>query len=406
MDRLLGFALAAALAAAGTAASTRPAVAAGTIPPTAKAYRDEGARLLQDHRYQEAITALRKAVGVASDYAEAWVDIGNAELALNQFSGAARSFRSALAARPDLPVAQYNLAYAYRKAGDHPKAAEAYRLYLQSAPNDADAYYGLAESLRAAGDGVAAAEAYDRYASLETRPDRAQWVEQARATSAQLRTAAGNGGPIAPPPSPGAHASAAPSGAGKASPSSPSSPSSPISSGARPQATAAAARPAAAGAAVEKTRAQTEPGWSNDSDWDLKKKGKPVKNAADLRPYGFELGLRALKDGNFEAALGPLEAAARAKKDDALILAALAGAQLGLRELEQAEASYQEALRHASPDAQAPIQFGLAEAKRLKGDDAGAIAAYQRVLDDGRAAATIKKAAGDRLARLAGPSLR
>jgi tetratricopeptide (TPR) repeat protein len=143
-----------------------------------------------------------------------------------------------------------------------------------------------------------------------------------------------------------------------------------------------------------------EPGWKKGDRSDLwagfgDKKAKRLPD--NLRPYGFEVGVAALKRGDFEGAVGPLEAAARAKADDTLILAALAGAHLGLRELEQAESEYKQALAHASPDAAPPIRLGLAESYRLRGQDEEANEAYRQVLDDPRATQEVKRVAAVRI---------
>lgn len=323
-----------------------PAIAAPSL--AAKTYRDEGARLLEAKRYREAIGALQTALEHDKTYAEAWVDLGNARLALGEYNEAARAFESALSQNSDLPIAQYNLAYALRRAGQMDRAAEAYRVYLSRNPGDADAHYGLAETLRANGDDAAAAEAYEKYATTEQRPDRQAWVEKARQLAAELRASGG---------------------------------AAPVPAAAAPAAAAAAAAPTtAAGVAPTRHLSFSE-----------------LKAQNGSRPEEFRRGLNKLRTGDYEGALVDLERAATATPKDPLVLAALAGAQLGVLEADKAIETYRRALNVATKESAPAIRFGLGEALRARGDDDAAKVAYKQVLDEKSTTPQLKKLAEQRL---------
>jgi tetratricopeptide (TPR) repeat protein len=346
---------------------------AQSVPGRAMAAFNEGKRLFKDHQVDEAIEKLEEAVKLAPSFGEAWTELGNAHLEKQAYQEAAGAYDRGLKAKPDQTVARYNLAFSLRKLGKHFEAAHHYRLYLQQQPNDADAHYGLAESLRAAGDKLAAAEAYEAYARAEKNPSQQKWIAKAKETAAQLR----------------AEAKSEQKPAVAAAPPPPPPPTTPakqdnlhLSFSSKPPETKQ--KPAVKEETKVITKAEvTEP---------AKVKG--------VRPESFRAGLTDLQNGDYAAALPRLETADRERPNDPLILAALAGAHLGLEHGSQAEAMYQRALSSAADDAQPGLYLGLGEAQRLLGKTALALESYRRALEHARATTSIKRFTEERIAAL------
>ena len=355
-----------------TALAMLPAQAAAAPSLAAKTYRDEGVRLIEAKRYEEAVKALRRAVKFSSDYAEAWTDLGRAQLALQRYDDAAKAFQGALLAKPDLLDAQFNLALALRKASRWEKSAEAYRVYLQQRPQDADAHYALAETLRAGGDALAAADAYERYAQLETKPDRAQWIEHAKAQARLLR-----GGPPAQATTPAATSPAVAPTTTKTLPATPTI-----------TRAAAAAPPPAATASLSLNTA----GRPTDAD-PARPRGAPTR----VRPAAFDAGIAALNAKDYQRALGQLQGAVASAPGDALVLAALGSAHLGLGDGLAATEAFRKASSTAAPAALPGIRLGLAESFRIRGEDAEAAAVFKRLISDPATPANIKAMAVERL---------
>lgn len=331
----------------------------------------EGLRLKKEGRLGDAVTKLEQATKLAPDYAEAWAELGNAHLGRQDYAPAASSFARALKLKPDYTVARYNLAFSLRKQNKHKEAAEQYRLYIQDKPNDSDAHYGLAEALRAAGDELAAAEAYEAYARTEKNPAQQKWVKKAQETAAELRREAG---------------------------------------GEKKQPTAAAKtkQPKATRVPPPKAKASGKLHLSFSEAKDAPKKtGEEVDDSVldapvrkGTRPEAFEAGLNHLQSGDYASALVRLETAQREMPEDGLILAAIAGAHLGLRQAEQAEAVYLRAINVSATDALPGLYLGLGEARRIQGKRADARVAYQKALDHERASNSIKRFSRERMAAL------
>ena len=123
-------------------------------------YYDEGAHLLDQRRFHEALT----------------------------------SFRLALKEAPGDPVVLQQIAIAYSRIGMSDEAAKTYRHVLQKAPDAVGAHYGLAFLLVRAGQGSDAIPHLEAFlentpASGATQPH----VEHARDTLAELRAGAESG---------------------------------------------------------------------------------------------------------------------------------------------------------------------------------------------------------------------
>ena len=119
--------------------------------------------------------------------------------------------------------------------------------------------------------------------------------------------------------------------------------------------------------------------------------------ALKTRPPSFDLGLKKLRASDFDGALTHLRTAADEAPSDAIVLAALASAQLGAGDPAAAGEAYRQALGSASPAAQAPIHFGLGEAFRIQEEDELAAISYRKAMNHAQATADIKKRAKARL---------
>ncbi len=79
---------------------------------SADSYLNESLRLYREKRFEESITAARKALEVRPGYAEAWNNIGAACNDLGRFAEAAEACREAIRLKPDFTLAKNNLRYA------------------------------------------------------------------------------------------------------------------------------------------------------------------------------------------------------------------------------------------------------------------------------------------------------
>jgi len=320
------------------------------------ALREQGRKLLDGGDAAEAESVLDRATKATPKDADAWFLLGRAHLATERFKDAAEAFEAAFRLDSERQDALYNLAHAQRKSQAYAKAAESYRLFLQRNPGDADAYYGLAETLVAMKDKLAAADAYDRYADNEKVADRKPWVEKARGRATQLRE------------------EAAEEKARKAAKARDAAEEAKAAGQPVPAAIAAAASPSPAPTA-------------------RKPEAKTVVALEAMRPDSYKKGVALVRQSSFPEALKLLEEAARAKPEDPFVLAALGAALLGTRDFGRAQAAYARALELSSEAARPGLRFGLAEAKRQQGDEAGAKQLYTQVAEDAGAHAELKRIA-------------
>ncbi len=326
----------------------------------AKAAFAMGVQQLKENKTAEAIRSFETATRLDPKFADAHLRLGNTLLGQKRLERAVKSFQAALAIKPELQDARYNLAWALRQTNAHSKAAEQYRLFLQRTPDDADALYGLADALDKSKQTAAAAEAYESYAKAEKRPAHAKWrqkaLEKAKALRAMAKTSPA---PVASPaPTPVAKTMTAP---GKAAPA---------PKAGQPTPTAGASKP------------------------------MKVAVADSSRPKSFDAGIGHLQTGDYQTALERLNSAVNQAPNDALVLAALASAHLGLKNGPAAAAGYRRALGLADSAAQPGIYLGLGEAHRLQGDFKAAINAYQMAMKHESATNSIKRMSEERIAAL------
>ncbi len=151
------------------------------------------------------------AVNAATPASEASFTEGQALMAAKKLPEAAQKFEAAVASDPGHAQAWYALAVARRRMGECAPAIAAYRRYALLEPEKPEPYYGLGLCLRDTGDKSAAIETLKKYIALEKAPSAQKWVDNARATIADLGGGAGNAAPAPepaapamPPPLPGA----------------------------------------------------------------------------------------------------------------------------------------------------------------------------------------------------------
>ena len=133
-------------------------------------------------------------VNAATPASEAAFTEGQALMASKKLPDAAQKFEAAVASDPGHAQAWYALAVVRRRMGECAPAIAAYRRYALLEPQKPEPYYGLGLCLRDTGDKSAAIETLKKYIALEKQPSAQKWVENARATIAEL----GGGGGAAP----------------------------------------------------------------------------------------------------------------------------------------------------------------------------------------------------------------
>lgn len=180
-------------------AQTTPDLPAPPPPPPVPAAQNPdqavqaGRKALGRGDAKAAESAFQSAVQAAPERADAWAGLGSAQIQQERYSDAETSLKKALELDPALDDARYNLAYVQRARGNPETAATSYAAYLERVPDDADAWYAYGETLESLGRKLEAADAFDRYATAETRPAREPWVERARHRADNLRAEAGAG---------------------------------------------------------------------------------------------------------------------------------------------------------------------------------------------------------------------
>lgn len=314
--------------------------------------RSEARAALQAGRAEEAIAALEAGIVAHPEAAPLYADLGSARLAAGTFGSAAEAFERSLEIDPAQPVVRYNLAYALREDGELDRAVEVYRAYLEENPTDADAWYGLAQAEERRSSWAGAAEAYERYGASEKRPEQQPWVAKALARASELRAL--TPAPLVSP--------APPTDATElATAETPASPPAPT-----------AAVPLPAPSLSEPTEAEPAPSAGTSPSFRVQ---------ASARGDAFTESLAALRSGRYGEALKRLEALPpESRASDYAVIAAQAGAHLGLYEGKKAARLYTQALGMAPDSATPTLLLGLAEAQRINGDVGRARASFDRLL--------------------------
>lgn len=169
-------------------------VATGGGGGSAAQLKAEADALKNAQKFDEAVTAYKKALEVDPNNPDLHNDLGNAYFGLKKYNDAAEAFKAATARDANYSIGWYNLANALRKADRKPEAVDAYKHYMQLNPTDSDPWFGMAQTLKSMGDTAAAGAAFRKYLEMEKRPEQQKWIDKAKAELAAIDAAA------APPP--------------------------------------------------------------------------------------------------------------------------------------------------------------------------------------------------------------
>ncbi len=134
----------------------------------------------------DELDSLAKAVDAAPDDAAAYDAYAKAALKANRFDDVIHKVKIGVARIPTYSQGFYWLAYAYRKKKEWADAADYYRRYITLNPTKTDPYFGLGASLQGLGDTKGAIGAYEKYVALEKAPEKARFVDLAKAELAKL----------------------------------------------------------------------------------------------------------------------------------------------------------------------------------------------------------------------------
>jgi len=134
--------------------------AAGPSPQTAEEYATQGATLLSQGQWDEAITSLTRAIGLEPKHIDAHANLGMAYYFKGKAEAAIPEFQTALRLAPTRIDAAHGLGLALYEKGDFDAAIPAFRSAAQVNPMS---NYNLGNALEQKGDKTEALEAYKRY---------------------------------------------------------------------------------------------------------------------------------------------------------------------------------------------------------------------------------------------------
>lgn len=133
------------------------------------------------------VAAWEQQIADHPDDERAYEGYAMAAIGAGRYDDAITRLRSAVDRMPRFGRGYYLLGVAYRSNGEHALAAACYRRCIELGAQVNDARYGLARALAADGDKRGAIEALSRYVNDERDPQKARYVETARAELAALR---------------------------------------------------------------------------------------------------------------------------------------------------------------------------------------------------------------------------
>ena len=158
------------LAAAETAYAAHLAIA----PDDPDALHFLGVLRHQQHRTDEAIKLIRRALDTAPRYVDASSNLGNLYKESGRLDEAEQAYRCAIAIDRSHVASWNNLGVVLRAQGKAPDAVTALREALERAPGMADAWFNLGNALRTCGTLPGAITAYRRVLALQPAHAHAQ----------------------------------------------------------------------------------------------------------------------------------------------------------------------------------------------------------------------------------------
>src|SRR6266481_4691283 len=128
-------------------------------------------------RWEEAVDAYERVVGIDPHYAAAWNNLGLLQHRMGRYEEAGACYRAALEADDSCCQAAFNLGSLHEDLDDITTAIVWYRRALEMEPDYADAHFNLAGVLGKAGQPDAAALHWRRYLELDLG---SPWAQIAR----------------------------------------------------------------------------------------------------------------------------------------------------------------------------------------------------------------------------------
>jgi len=129
---------------------------------------------------------LADAIDKTPDEAKVYDAYAVAAFKTRRFDDAIKKLKVGVARVPGYSEGYYKLAYAFRQKKEWADAADYYRRYIEIMPRKTDPYFGLGAALTGLGDRKGAISAYEKYVELEKAPEKARFVDAARAELIKL----------------------------------------------------------------------------------------------------------------------------------------------------------------------------------------------------------------------------
>jgi predicted O-linked N-acetylglucosamine transferase (SPINDLY family) len=146
----------------------RSAVAHAKSPSgSSAAYNQQGIKLIEQGKLDDAVDSFRQAVNVWPENMEALNNLGAALKRQERFDEAITCYQRALSIKPDFAEARGNLGNVLRFLGRPDEAAESFRLALRLRPNSAEMQNNLANALKDQGSVNEALAGFERALELD-----------------------------------------------------------------------------------------------------------------------------------------------------------------------------------------------------------------------------------------------